>query len=157
MEGPGHTDEACRDQWLEAHLCMLHLVPFITEIETRGLVMKKKASSEKNDHNGCKNNWRGSEKISIPMSENRFLTSLIRQVIFSRCHILYFYEWRAHEISPIDNLTALYIVGTDDWIFEGLILWLKFTSCTLMFYKMDNICTEKGLLNIKLIFIKLHN
>lgn len=40
---------------------------------------------------------------------------------------LYFYEWRAHEISPIDNLTALYIVGTDDWIFEGLILWLKFT------------------------------
>lgn len=50
--------------------------------------MKKKASSEKNDHNGCKNNWRGSEKISIPMSENRFLTSLIRQVIFSRCHIL---------------------------------------------------------------------
>ena len=50
--------------------------------------MKKKASLEKNDYNGCKNNWRGSEKTSIPMSENRFLTSLIRQVIFSRCHIL---------------------------------------------------------------------
>lgn len=26
------------DQWLEACLCMLHLVPFITEIESRGLV-----------------------------------------------------------------------------------------------------------------------
>ena len=25
------------DQWLEAHLCMLHLVPSITEIETQGL------------------------------------------------------------------------------------------------------------------------
>ena len=32
-----------------------------------------------------------------------------------------------NEISPIDNLTDLYIVGTDDWIFVGLILWLKFT------------------------------
>lgn len=54
----------------------------------RHYLMKKKASSEKNDYNGCKNNWRGSEKISIPMSENRFLISLIRQVIFSWCHIL---------------------------------------------------------------------
>lgn len=50
--------------------------------------MEKKASLEKNDYNGCKNNGRGSEKTSIPMSENRFLTSLIRQVIFSQCHIL---------------------------------------------------------------------
>lgn len=50
--------------------------------------MKSKASPKENGYNGCRNNRRESKKVSIPMSENRFLTCLIRQVIFSRCCIL---------------------------------------------------------------------
>lgn len=30
-------------------------------------------------------------------------------------------EGHMNEMSPIDNLTDFYIVGTDDWIFVGLV------------------------------------